>query len=58
MRYSYLLGVALLFYFAFMYLAERLWMKDPRKAAPPSPFPSPAPKSEAPQGKAKKGKQK
>ena len=58
MKYSYLVGVALLLYFAFMYLSERIWLNKPPKAAPPSPAPPPVPKSEASQGKSKKGKRK
>ena len=61
MQYTYLAGVLLLLYFAFMYLTERIWLKDRKKPlAPVEPVPVPKPPPVAPKtegkGKGKKGK--
>ena len=61
MQYTYLAGVLLLLYFAFMYLTEKVWLKDGKKPLasvepPPVRKPAPvAPRAET-KGKAKKGK--
>ncbi|MBI2822414.1 MAG: hypothetical protein HYX74_09330 [Acidobacteria bacterium] len=36
MQYTYLVGVLLLLFFAFMFLSERLWLKEQKKTTGPA----------------------